>query len=83
MKNYRFIDQRIIERPINIKANDIEEATDIFLEIISQTDLLSKNPEWDREEIHEVIVESDDDGICQYLTDYYDINKYQYDNDWN
>lgn len=79
MKNYRFIDKRIIERPINIKANDIEEATDIFLEIISQTDLLTRNSNGNKVEFHEVLVESNDEGICQYLSDYYDLDKYKYD----
>lgn len=73
MNNYKFTIRNIMEKELNIQEENIDEAIDLFLKITNQTDILENNLEDDENSYFEFDIETDDDGIEDYLKEHYDI----------
>ena len=59
MNKFRFVERKIVEKEINIKAKDELEAIDLFLKIKNQTDILDMDNPNGKSESYEISIDQD------------------------
>ena len=73
MNKFRFVERKIVEKEINIKAKDELEAIELFLKIKNQTDILDMDNPVGKSESFEISIDQDIDGESEdEIADEYD-----------
>lgn len=61
MNKFRFVERKIVEKEINIKAKDELEAIELFLKIKNQTDILDMDNPVGKSESFEISIDNNID----------------------